>query len=84
MDKIILLPLTETQRNTLNCIIKFIDLYKYPPTIHEIMKEVVLTNPGVVYKVLMALEKKGYITKNKNENRGTRLTDLTIEHYKND
>jgi len=85
MNREIRLPLTASQEKTLQFIIDYIDDKKFPPTIIEIQKEVGINNPGLVHKILLALEKKRYITRNKGMHRGIFLTDIsqTIPNSKN-
>ena len=73
------LPLTAPQSNILTVIGNFLQRRHYPPTITEIQQELEISNPGTVHKALTALEKKEYITKEKNVARGIRLTPLGAE-----
>jgi repressor LexA len=70
------LPLTTPQADILSVIGDFLQRKHYPPTITEIQQELGISNPGTVHKTLVALEKKEYITKEKNIARGIRLTPL--------
>ena len=73
------LPLTDPQSEILTVIGDFLQRRRYPPTITEIQRELGISNPGTVHKALTALEKKDYITKEKNIARGIRLTPLGAE-----
>lgn len=73
------LPLTDSQSSILGVIGDFIQKKHYPPTITEIQSRMGISNPGTVHKALTALQRKGYITKEKNIARGIRLTDLGAE-----
>jgi repressor LexA len=73
------LPLTDPQSEILAVIGNFLQRRHYPPTITEIQQELGISNPGTVHKALTALEKKEYITKEKNIARGIRLTPLGAE-----
>jgi SOS-response transcriptional repressor LexA len=73
------LPLTENQNKTLLFIIHFMEKRGYPPTIAEVQKELGFSNPGIVFKILTSLGRKGYITRHKGEHRSIRLTKLSEE-----
>jgi len=73
------LPLTEPQSDILGVIGDFLQRKHYPPTITEIQDQLNISNPGTVHKALTSLEKKEYITKEKNIARGIRLTALGME-----
>ena len=70
------LPLTGHQARILAVIGDFIQARHYPPTITEIQRELRISNPGTVHKALASLERKNYISKEKNTARGIRLTPL--------
>lgn len=70
------LPLTEQQEKTLHYIIQSIDEDGFPPTITQIQKTLGFKNPGYVHKILIYLQKKGYIIRTKGIHRSIRLTDL--------
>jgi SOS-response transcriptional repressor LexA len=78
MDKI-RLPLTRLQRRVLYFIYEFIREKQYPPTVTEVQEKLFIANPGTVHKVIGALEKKGYLTREKHTARGVRLTPLGEE-----
>lgn len=78
MDKI-KLPLTRLQARVLHFIYDFIRENHYPPTVTEVQEKLFIANPGTVHKALGALEKKGYVTKEKHAARGVRLTALGEE-----
>lgn len=73
------LPLTDPQADILAVIGDFLQRKHYPPTITEIQQELGISNPGTVHKALTALERKEYITKEKNIARGIRLTAIGAE-----
>ncbi|HCJ66306.1 MAG TPA: transcriptional regulator [Elusimicrobia bacterium] len=77
MNREIMFPLTDYQTKTLQFIIDHIDEYRFPPTINEIQSKIGIKNPGLVHKVLLALEKKKYIVKNKGMHRGIFLTEIS-------
>ena len=70
------LPLTDQQEKTLSFLISYMAEKGFPPTITEIQKSLGFKNPGYVHKILLYLEKKGYIIRKKGEHRGVRLTEL--------
>ena len=78
MDQI-KLPLTRLQSRVLHFIYNFIRENQYPPTVTEVQEKLFIANPGTVHKALGALEKKGYVTKEKHAARGVRLTPLGEE-----
>ena len=69
-----LLPLTDIQVKTFQAIKVFIQSNNYPPTIPEIQKVLDIENPGQVHKIFTALEKKGYIIREKGRHRGLDLS----------
>jgi repressor LexA len=71
------MPLTDQQKKTLFYIINHIDNKGFPPTIPEIQEKLGFRNPGYVHKILLYLEKKGYIIRKKGEHRSIRLTELS-------
>ena len=73
----IILPLTQKQKHILRYIVKMIRKKGYPPTINELRNDLKIKNLGTVYSHLTGLEKKGYIKKIKNQERGIRLTDIS-------
>lgn len=76
MTEPVFLPLSERQRLVLDVIVASLTQKHYPPTIQEIQTGAVLGNPGLVFKVLTALEDKGYIARTKGKHRSVRLTPL--------
>ena len=70
-----LLPLSERQSMAFKVILDFISDNNYPPTIPELQEIMAINNPGAVHKLYSALEKKGYIIRNKGMHRGINLTD---------
>jgi Mn-dependent DtxR family transcriptional regulator len=73
------LPLTSLQTRVLAFVYDFIHRKLYPPTVKEIQEVLAISNPGTVYKALAALNKKGYIVKEKHIARSVRLTPLGEE-----
>lgn len=69
-------PLTDQQRRVFAYVKQYINENGYAPLYREIQRGVQLSNVGLVYKNLQALEKKGYIQKEKNTKRGITLTDI--------
>lgn len=69
-------PLTDQQRRVFGYVKRYITENGYAPLYREIQQGVELSNVGLVYKNLQALEKKGYIRKEKNTKRGITLTDV--------
>jgi len=69
-------PLTDQQRRVFRYVKRYIREQGYAPLYREIQQGVELSNVGLVYKNLQALEKKGYIHKQKNTKRGITLTDI--------
>jgi len=57
------LPLTESQIVVLNYIKEYVSKKLYPPTIREICDGTGLNNPGQVQKILVALDRKGWIVR---------------------
>lgn len=72
-------PLTDQQRRVFRYVKQYINEEGYAPLYREIQQGVDLSNVGLVYKNLQALEKKGYIHKEQNTKRGIRLTDVGRE-----
>jgi len=73
------LPLTRLQRRVLYFFYDFIREKQYPPTVTEVQEKLFIANPGTVHKVIGALDKKGYVTREKHTARGVRLTALGEE-----
>jgi repressor LexA len=69
-------PLTDQQRTVFSYIKYYFDENGYAPLYREIQDGANLTNVGLVHKNLEALEKKGYIHKEKNKKRGIELTEV--------
>lgn len=61
--------LTEKQKNIYNYIVNYIEMKSYAPSIREIQAELGLKSINGVVCHLTALEKKGYIKREKNKNR---------------
>jgi repressor LexA len=67
------MSLSSRQQNILQFIREFIDEHYFPPTIREIGEEVGISSTSVVNYNLNALEKKGFIVRDRNVSRGLRL-----------
>jgi repressor LexA len=65
--------LSERQRKILDVIREYTDEYGYPPTIREIGDSVGISSTSVVSYNLNALERKGYLARDKDISRGLRL-----------
>jgi SOS-response transcriptional repressor LexA len=76
MVELIFLPLSDRQKSVLRVVVASLDVKHYPPTIQEIQEGAGLGNPGLVFKVLTALEDKGYIIRTKGKHRSVRITEL--------
>lgn len=66
--------LTNRQREVLDCIRDLIVNRGYGPTVRELMAYFAWSSPSGVICHLKALEKKGYITRDRNVSRGIMLT----------
>jgi repressor LexA len=69
--------LSERQEKILETIRDYLVEYGYPPTIREIGEAAGISSTSVVSYNLNALEKKGYLTRNKDTSRGLRLREET-------
>lgn len=65
--------MTEAQEKIYDAIKGFIKEFGYAPTIREIGEIVNLKSPSPVFKHLLALEEKGYITQIKGKSRTIRI-----------
>lgn len=72
-------PLTDQQRTVFAFVKQYLDENGFAPLYREIRDGADLTNVGLVYKNLEALQKKGYIRKEENSKRGIELTDVGRE-----
>lgn len=72
-------PLTGQQRRVLAFIKEYFDENGYAPLYREIMDGSNLSNVGLVYKNIEALQKKGYVRKEENTKRGLELTEIGRE-----
>lgn len=66
-------PLTQTQSRTLQVIKAWITLHGGPPSLREIAQTVGIKSTNAVNDHLIALEAKGYITRDKRLARGIQL-----------
>jgi len=71
------MSLSARQEKILSFIRRYLDKSQFPPTIREIGESVGITSTSVVNYNLNALEKKGFIERDKNVSRGLRLVDKT-------
>jgi repressor LexA len=71
--------LSERQEKILEFIGEFIREYRFPPTIRQIGEEVGITSTSVVKYNLDALERKGYIERDREISRGIRLVEEFAE-----
>ncbi len=71
--------LSERQERMLEFIGEFIREYRFPPTIRQIGEEVGITSTSVVKYNLDALERKGYIERDREISRGIRLVEEFAE-----
>ena len=71
--------LSERQERMLKFIGDFIREYRFPPTIRQIGEEVGITSTSVVKYNLDALERKGYIERDREISRGIRLVEEFAE-----
>jgi len=66
-------PLTERQRNVLEALERHSREHGFPPTLREIGQAIGLSNVSAVRGHLMAIEKKGYISKDSDKARSIRI-----------
>jgi repressor LexA len=69
------MSLSARQEKILSFIRRYLDKSQFPPTIREIGESVGITSTSVVNYNLNALEKKGFIERDKNVSRGLRLVE---------
>lgn len=62
--------LTKRQQQIFNFILSSIDNFGYPPSIPEIQKKFSFKSPNAAQSHLMALERKGYISRHPHKSRG--------------
>ena len=67
--------LTERQNQVYEFLRTYVRRYGKPPTIKEIGESLGIRSTNGVYKMLVVLEEKGYITRTKHEARGIELVD---------
>lgn len=68
-------PLTERQNEAYEFIRSYVDRHRKPPTLQEIGDALGIASSNGVYKLLQALEEKGYIEREKHAARGIQLID---------
>lgn len=71
--------LTERQQFVFNIIRDHIEKHKYPPTVRGIMDKSGIKSPNGIMCHLMALEKKGAITRDKHRARGIQIVESRDE-----
>ena len=67
--------LTERQNEAYEFIRSFMRRHRKPPTLHEIGAALGIRSTNGVFKLLQALEQKGYISRTQHEARGLALTE---------
>lgn len=72
-------PLTDQQKRVFEYLRRYIEEEGYAPLYREIQRGTNLSNVGLVYKNLEALQKKGYIEKKENKKRGIELTEVGLQ-----
>ena len=71
--------LSERQRKILQVIQEYTEEYGYPPTIREIGESVGISSTSVVSYNLNALERKGFLMRDRDISRGLRLVSSEVE-----
>jgi repressor LexA len=72
--------LSKRQKKILDFIREFIDEHQFPPTIREIGETVGISSTSVVKYNLDALQRRGYIERDREISRGLRLVQDAAEH----
>lgn len=73
--------LTQRQRKALQAIERFVIERGFPPTIRELGRRLGIVNPSAVYKHVLSLERKGYLSRERGELRlagGPSLLDSRV------
>ncbi|ADR18602.1 transcriptional repressor LexA [Calditerrivibrio nitroreducens] len=70
------MDLTDRQKECINFISRFIKDYGYPPTIQEICNNLGIRSKNAGFKLLNALESKGFIRRNRSISRGIELLKI--------
>jgi repressor LexA len=73
------MTLSEKQQRILRFIRNFMRENQYPPTIREIGREMGISSTSVVNYNLNALQREGYITRDRTISRGIRLVESLLE-----
>lgn len=73
--------LTERQNQVYEYIRQYVRTHRKPPTLAEIGHDLAIRSTNAVYKLLAALEKKGYITRTPNVARGIDLVGTDDDPY---
>jgi len=73
--------LTQRQNEAYEFIRGYMDQHRKPPTLQEIGEALGIASTNGVYKLLQALEKKGWIEREKHAARGIELVDETSDPF---
>jgi repressor LexA len=73
--------LTPAQEETLALIKRYIDTYGYPPTISELQEALQLRSVRSVTQRIEALERKGFIARDRFQRRGIRIVGAVSRQY---
>ncbi len=73
--------LTERQNQAYEFIRSYMRDYRKPPTLKEIGEALGMRSSGGVFKLLQALEKKGYVEREKHAARGVRLVNADHDPF---
>lgn len=73
--------LTERQNQAYEFIRSYMRDYRKPPTLKEIGEALGMQSSGGVFKLLQALEKKGYVEREKHAARGVRLVNADHDPF---
>lgn len=73
--------LTERQNQAYEFIRSYMRDYRKPPTLKDIGEALDIRSSGGVFKLLQALEKKGYIERERHAARGVRLIDADYDPF---
>ena len=73
--------LTERQNQAYEFIRSYMRDFRKPPTLKEIGEALGMRSSGGVFKLLQALEKKGYVEREKHAARGARLVDADHDPF---
>lgn len=71
----LIMNITKTQKQILQCLGRFQAREGFPPSVREICSEMGLKSPGSMHKNLRTLEEKRYLEKTPGKNRAWKLTE---------